>query len=355
VRRYLRELIFGLIAIALVIGYGVLGAGAAPLVLPAGAPTPTPTKPVSAVPAPQIPGTIAFALRGDVYMLRDGKYVSVTSDARSIQPNLSEDGRTLLFVRSEAINGKREVDGQITPAILRYTDIVKKDPSGGAESIVLTGLLVTSPSGFHTVAWLSAPALSPDAKRFAVTTDASGSGGAIVIGASDLEIFDALTGKRSSLLSQGSVLADPSWSPDGKTIAVTSYTSGEPKILLVPLDGRAATPLVIKGQTGEPYRPSYSPDGAWITYTLRHEGRNDVHAVDVKTGQDVALTSDGKSWNSVFSFDSKQIAFLRESNGVIDLYAMDVSEALVGGPIRAAVKLTRGEGIDGDSRPAWGR
>ena len=50
-----------------------------------------------------------------------------------------------------------------------------------------------------------------------------------------------------------------------------------------------------------------------------------------------------------------QAAFLRESGGVIDLYAMDVSEALVGGPIRGAVKLTRGEGIDGDSRPAWGR
>jgi Tol biopolymer transport system component len=348
-RRHLRELAFGLIAIALVIGYGVLGAGAAPLVLPAGTPTPTPTKPVSAVPAPQVPGTIAFALRGDVYMLRDGKYVSVTSDARSNQPNLSEDGRSLLFVRSEAINGKREVDGQITPAILRYTDIVKKDPSGGTESIVLTGLLLTSPSGFHAVAWLNSPALSPDAKRFAITTDA------VVSGASDLEIFDAQTGKRSLLLSQGSVLADPSWSPDGKTIAVTSYTTGEPKILLVPSDGRAATPLVIKGQTGEPYRPSYSPDGAWITYTLRHDGRNDVHAVDVKTGLDVALTSDGKSWNSVFSPDGKQIAFLRESGGVIDLYAMDVSEALVGGPIRAAVKLTRGEGIDGDSRPAWGR
>ncbi len=345
----MRELLFGVIAIGLVIGYGVLGARAAPLVLPAGTPTPTPTKPVSAVPAPQIPGTIAFALRGDVYVLRDGKYVNVTSDARSIQPNLSEDGRTLLFVRSEAINGKRDVDGQITPAILRYTDIVKKDPSGGADSILLTGLLVSSPSGFHSVAWLSGPALSPDAKRFAITSDA------VVSGASDLEIFDAQTGKRSSLLSEGSVLADPSWSPDGKTIAVTSYTSGEPKILLVPSDGRAAAPLVIKGTTGEPYRPSYSPDGVWITYTLRHEGRNDVHAVDVKTGQDIRLTSDGKSWNSVFSPDGKQIAFLRESAGVIDLYAMDVSEALVGGPIRAVVKLTRGEGIDGDSRPAWGR
>jgi hypothetical protein len=34
---------------------------------------------------------------------------------------------------------------------------------------------------------------------------------------------------------------------------------------------------------------------------------------------------------------------------------LDVSDALAGGPARTAVKLTRGEGIDGDSRPAWGR
>ena len=346
-RRSARAVVFGVIAIALVVGYGLLGSRAAPLVLPVGTPSPTPTKPVSAVPAPQIPGTIAFTLRGDVYVLRDGKYVSLTSDARSIQPNLSDDGRTLLFVRQEAINGKRSVDGQITPAILRYTDIVRKDSSGGSESIVVSGLLVSSPSGFHSVAWLNTPALAPDLKRFAVTTD--------LAGASDLEIFDLQTGKRASLLSEGSFLADPAWSPDGRTIAVTSYTLGEPRIVLVPSAGGVAVPLAIKGATGEAYRPSYSPDGLWITYTLRHDGRNDVHAVDVKTGQDVALTSDGKSWNSVFSPDGKQIAFLRESGGLIDLYVMDIAEALTGGDPKPALKLTHCEGIDGDSRPAWGR
>ena len=338
---------FGAIAIALVIGYGVLGSRAAPLVFfHAGTPTPSPTKPVSAVPAPQIPGTIAFALRGDVYMLRDGRYVSVTSDARSIQPNLSGDGRTLLFVRSEAIDGKRDVDGQITPAILRYTDIVKKDPSGGAESILLTGLLVSAPSGFHTVAWFTGPALSPDGKQFAVTTDA-------VNGASDLEIFDAQTGKRASLLSQGSNLADPAWSPDGKTVAVTSYTLGNPRLLLVPADGRASTPVTTPD--GEPYRASYSPDGTWLVYTLRHDNRNDLHAIQMGgTAKDIALTSDGASWNGVFSPDGKQMAFLRETGGVIDLYSMDLGDVLTGGAAKNPVKLTRGEGIDGASRPAWG-
>jgi Tol biopolymer transport system component len=339
--------VFGLIAIALVITYGALASRAAPLVLPAGSPTPTPTRPVSAVPAPKTSGTIAFALRGDVFLLRDGKYVSVTSDGRSIQPNLSADGRTLLFARAEAINGKRSIDGQITPAILRYTDIVKKDPAGGVESIVLSGLRTQSPGGFHLVAWHNGPALSPDGKRFAVVTDAG-------TGESALEVYDLQTGRRQSLLSEGSNLADSTWSPDGKTIAVTSYTLGEPRILMVPANGSAAVPLGIKGATGESYRPSYSPDGAWITYTLRHDGGNDVHAVEIASGKDIALTSDGKSWNSVFSPDGKQVAFLRESGGLIDLYFMDVAEALAGGPVRAAVKLTHGEGIDGDSRPAWG-
>ena len=343
-----REMVFGAMAIALVIGYGVLGSRAAPLILPAGTLSPTPEKPSSAVPAPQVSGTIAFTLRGDIYVLRDGKYVPVTSDGRSITPNLSADGRTLLFARVETIDGKRDVDGQVTPAILRFTNIVKKDSSGGTETVLLSGLRTRSNAGFHTVAWQDGPAISPDGKRFAVVTDVDGSG-------SDLEVYDATTGKRQILLSAGANLADPTWSPDGKTIAVTSYSLGPPYLLLVAADGSTAGPQKVSAD-GEFYRPSYSSDGLWLTYTLRHPGGgNDVHAVELKTGKDVALTSDGKSWNGVFSPDGTSVAFLRDTSGTIDLYAMELGSALVGGSPKAAIKLTRGEGIDGESRPAWAK
>ena len=343
-----RELVFGAVAIALVVGYGVLGARAAPLLVPAGTISPTPSKPVSAVPAPQVGGSIAFTLRGDIYILRDGKYVSLTSDGRSFAPNLSADGRALLFSRVETIDGKRQVDGQVTPAILHYTNVVKKDAAGGTETILLNGLRQRSTTGFHSVAWQDGPALSPDGKRFAVVTDVDGSG-------SDLEIYDVATGKRLSLLSQASNLADPAWSPDGKTIAVTSYSLGAPYILIIAADGSRADPQKIDGQ-GEYYRPSYSADGLWIVYTLRHiTGGNDVHAVEIRTGKDVALTSDGKSWNGVFGPDGASVAFLRESGGTIDLYAMELGSGLTGGSPRAAIKLTRGEGIDGESRPSWSK
>jgi Tol biopolymer transport system component len=346
-----RELLFGTIAVLLLVAYVSLGARIAPAIGPASSPTPTPSKPMSLVPLPSNPavsvtGTIAFAIRGDIYVLKSGGYEPLTSEGRSHQPSISPDGRTLAFTRIEAVDGKREVDGQIVPAQLRFSNVVLKEAQGGTETILIDGL-VRVPSGFHEVTWFDTPSLSPDGKRVAVVADAGS-------GYSDLQLFDAQTGKRLASLSQGANLADPAWSPDGKNIAVTSYTLGSPRLLLVSADGRTSAPLTITPR-GEPYRPSYSPDGRWLVYTLRHEGRNDVHAMQLTGGtRDVALTTDGKSWNGIFSPDGKQIAFLREQSGVIDLYSMDIGDALSGGSPKASVKLTRGEGIDGASRPAWG-
>ena len=343
-----RELAFGGVAIGLALVYLVAAGRVAPVLAPGASPTPTPTKPVSFVPiptGPKVNGTIVFTLRGDIYVLAGGGYSPLTSEGRSHQPTLSADGTTVLFARIESIDGKRVVDGQVVPAQLRFSNVVRKDAKGGAEAVVLNGL-TKQPTGFHDVVWFDSPALSPDGKRVAVVTDSGA-------GASDLALFDASSGKEAARLSQGSNLADPSWSPDGKTLAVTSYTLGSARILLVPADGRAPTPLKVPGDA-EAYRPSYSRDGAWITYTLRHDGRNDLHAVEIAGGKDVALTSDGHSWNGVFSPDGKELSFLREDGGVIDLYFMEVADALKGGAPKAAVKLTHGEGIDGASRPAWG-
>jgi Tol biopolymer transport system component len=345
-----RELVFLGIAAVLVVLYLGIGVRVAPAFFPPSSPTPTPTKPVSLVTLPpgvgvNVSGTIAFALRGDVYVLSGKGYVPLTSDGRSHQPSISSDGQTVFFARIEEIDGKRLVDEQVVPALLRFSNVVSRGTDGGSETVLINGL-VRSADNFHVVTWFDSPAVSPDGKRVAVVADDGH-------GYSDLMVFDAQTGKQMPPLSQGSNLADPAWSPDGKMIAVTSYRLGTPRLLLVPADGRASVPVTTPD--GEPYRASYSPDGAWLVYTLRHEGRNDLHAVQMSgTPKDIVLTSDGSSWNGVFSPDGKQMAFLRERDGVIDLYSMDLGDALTGGTPKSAIKLTRGEGIDGASRPAWG-
>jgi Tol biopolymer transport system component len=345
-----RELVFGGIAAVLFVLYLGIGLRVGPAFIPPSSPSPTPTKPVSLVPLPtganvNVTGTIAFALRGDVYVLSGKGYIPMTSDGRSHQPSISSDGRTVFFSRVEEIDGKRIVDGQVVPAHLRFTNVVSRDAEGGTETVLVNGL-VRSADGFHVVTWFDSPAVSPDGKRVAVVADNGN-------GYSDLLLYDAQTGKQPIRLSQDSNLADPSWSPDGKTVAVTSYTLGNPRLLLVPADGRAAVPVTTPA--GEPYRAAYSPDGAWLLYTLRHEGKNDLHAMQMSgTRKDIALTTDGNSWSGVFSPDGKSMAFFRERDGVIDLYSMDLADALSGGTPKSAIKLTRGEGIDGASRPAWG-
>jgi Tol biopolymer transport system component len=340
--------IFGSLSVVLLVGYILLGQRVSPLLLPSAAATPTPARPTGKVPAPTIGGTIAFVLRGDVFVLSGGHYGSRTEEGRSQTPALSADGQTLYFARVEQIDGKSEVDGAVVNARLGYSNIVRKPSSGGTDEILLTGL-VKAANGFHRVKWYLAPALSPDGKRLAVIeADPDGS--------SDLVLYDLAAKKVTSVLSQGGDWTDPAWSPDGKTIVVTAYDSGAPELLLKAVDG-VARATALKGlPDGEPYRPAFSPDGRWLVYTLRHDGKNDLHAYQLATERDIALTSDGQSWNPAFSPDGAQLAFLRSTSFTIDLWVMDLGGVLTtGGPPKGTLRITNGEGVDGANRPSWGR
>lgn len=343
-----RELIFAAIAAALLVTYLVFGAGLYAVVGPVADPTPTPEKPRAPVTAPRVPGSIAFALRGDIYLLRDGTYAPLTSEGRNQQPSLAVDGATLVFARREQIDGKRIVDGQQVPARLGYSSVVRKPSAGGPEEVVVDGLRQRQGStGLHAVSWYLAPTLAPDGRRLAYLEDDGD-------GAADLGVIDLAT-RRRMLFSSGADLADPAWSPDGKTIATTTYRAAAPGILLWNAERPGVATRLQKLPEGEPYGPSYSADGKWLVYTLRLDGRNDVHAFELATGRDVSLTRDGRSWNGALSPDGAWVAFLRERGGVVDLYAMELAAALAGGVAREPLKLTRGEGIDGGSRPAWAR
>lgn len=342
-----RELIFGAIALALAATYAAFGSQLYASVGPSVAATPMPTVPRTQLPAPKVPGTLAFTIQGDIFVIRDGLMDHQTAEGRNQQPALSADGRVVLFARRGQIDGRsRLATGQLVNAQLGFSDIVSKPSSGGEETVLVPGLRRRdTTAGFHAVSWYLSPALSPDGRRLAFVEDDGG-------GSADLVVMDLGT-RRRTILSPRSDLADAAWSPDGRSIVTTSYNTETPGLVIWTADRPGSGQRLTKVPKGEPYRASYSPDGRSLIYTLRLEARNDVHVLEIASGRDVALTTDGRSWNGVLSPDGRWVAFLREQGGVIDLYAMEIGDALTGGAPKTPIKLTKGQGIDGASRPAW--
>src|SRR5438046_1830997 len=134
-----RGLVVACSAAVLVVRHLGAGVRVVPAFFPPSSPTPTPTKPVSLVTLPpgvdaSVSGTIAFALRGDVYVLSGKGYVPLTSDGRSHEPGISSDGQTVFFSRVEEIAGRRLADVQVVPADPRFANVVSAEACGGTDT-----------------------------------------------------------------------------------------------------------------------------------------------------------------------------------------------------------------------------
>ncbi|MBI1895386.1 MAG: CehA/McbA family metallohydrolase [Acidobacteria bacterium] len=115
----------------------------------------------------------------------------------------------------------------------------------------------------------------------------------------------------------------PSWSPDGKWIAVS-------------MDGslwrvEAATGAATELTHGNAYdsSPDWSPDGKWIVYTADHDGRAiQLEILNVATGESHALTSDQHIYTDpVFSPDGTLLAYVStRPNGYFNVYIRAIRE-----------------------------
>jgi tricorn protease len=122
----------------------------------------------------------------------------------------------------------------------------------------------------------------------------------------------------------------PSWSPDGKTIAYFSDSSGEYMLHLKPQDGKGDPKTFKLSGTGFYAYPKWSPDSKKICYV--DNGRN-MYIIDLTTNTIKKVDSDEiyapGPFRDIFgdwSSDSKWIVYtkLKETNfKVVSLYSLD--------------------------------
>lgn len=144
----------------------------------------------------------------------------------------------------------------------------------------------------------------------------SDAGKQIVVADWDGANAQALTGASINLL--------PAWTPDGRSIAFTSFRDGGgAHIYSLDVASRQIRPLVITGDfaTGA----AYAPDGGRFAFSSSHDDNTDIWLSRSDGSGTRRLTeARGIDISASFSPDGKRIAFVSERAGTPQIYTMAV-------------------------------
>lgn len=136
------------------------------------------------------------------------------------------------------------------------------------------------------------PAVSPDGKKIAFSSDRAGRPHIFVMN------IDGSNVKRITFA--GKYNASPSWSPDGKQIAFAGYDSDHFDIFVMNADGSGLKRLTdakkTNGKASNNESPSWSPDGRHIAFASDRTGESQIYVVSPDGSNERRITDDKYNW-----------------------------------------------------------
>jgi TolB protein len=161
-----------------------------------------------------------------------------------------------------------------------------------------------------------APSFSPDGRKLAVTlSDADGN--------LDIYTIDINTRQAKRITMHRAIDTEGSWSPDGRYIYFTSDRSGGPQIYRVPADGGTAERVTFEGSYNA--RPRMSPDGEKLAMVHRQNGNYRIAVMDIERKDLLVLSAGQQDESPSFAPNSDTLIYATRSgrNGVLESVTAD--------------------------------
>ncbi len=103
------------------------------------------------------------------------------------------------------------------------------------------------------------------------------------------------------------------WAPDNRRLAIAVVRQGRPALAIIDTDNGNTLEEIRLPDYGEIFQPSWSPDGKSIAFSAQTGGVTDLHLYDLTTKQARRLTNDAfADLQPTWSPDGRQLAFVTE-------------------------------------------
>ena len=115
---------------------------------------------------------------------------------------------------------------------------------------------------------------------------------------------------------------EPTWSPDGTKMALTSDRDGDWEIYTINTDG--SDPVQLTNNTEGDCHPTWSPDGSKIAFASMRDGNWEIYSMNADgTGQARLTDNPATDSEPAWSPDGGKIAFTSKRDGVRALFFME--------------------------------
>lgn len=233
----------------------------------------------------------------------------------NISPAVSPDGRYVAFIsRRNLFNTNLFVADAQTGEIVQELEGTRSNPHFDALRFIN-----------------SAGTWSPDGREFAFITFAEGR--------NEINTFNVQTGeiKRRTVVKGVGAIQNLAWSPNGRSIAFSGIEGGLSDLYVYDLEEENVRQLTNDRYAA--FQPTWSPDGETIAFTTDRGpdgtnfetleyGEERIGLIDVESGEIRAIRpfSTGMQHNPQFSPDGRSIYFIADQDGYKDVYRYDMDE-----------------------------